>query len=431
MSLKRNTAWNLLGTGTPLLVAAVAIPFIIRMAGVEAFGVLTLIWALIGYFSLFDLGLGRALTQRIAAELTKGETDEIAALAKTGLLFMAVMGTIGGLILAFFADLLSTRWLQVSEALQEDTFRALLIASVGIALTTLTSGLRGVLEAYEDFKAINLYRVVLGVANFGLPALTVAWIDTSISWMVASLIAARLIAFAGHWVLVGKKLRHTWWSRGVVSKSRLNALLSFGMWMTVSNVISPLMVTADRFVISGVLGAQVVAYYTVPAEVLQRVLILPAALTAALFPRITALLHAERDEAWKLYTKSVRLVSVVMAVVCIALGVSAETWLTIWLTPEFAQRAWQVVVVLAIGVYFNSLAQVPFATVQASGNSLATARLHVIEAIFYLPVLVILLNQAGIVGAAMAWTLRTCIDYILLSIMVARMRDQKGSVCAG
>ena len=37
--------------------------------GVEAFGILTLIWSLIGYFSLFDFWLGRALTQRVAASL--------------------------------------------------------------------------------------------------------------------------------------------------------------------------------------------------------------------------------------------------------------------------------------------------------------------------------------------------------------------------
>jgi hypothetical protein len=54
MSLKRNIVWNLAGTGLPLLVGALTIPYLPRTTGVEAFGVLTLVWALIGYFSLFD-----------------------------------------------------------------------------------------------------------------------------------------------------------------------------------------------------------------------------------------------------------------------------------------------------------------------------------------------------------------------------------------
>jgi O-antigen/teichoic acid export membrane protein len=70
MSLRNNTLWNLAGSGLPLIAAAL-IPFMLHRLAIitqtEAFGVLTLIWALIGYFSLFDMGVGRAL----ACELSK------------------------------------------------------------------------------------------------------------------------------------------------------------------------------------------------------------------------------------------------------------------------------------------------------------------------------------------------------------------------
>jgi len=62
VSLKKNTLWNLLGSGLPLIAAAACIRYCLQQLGKEAFGVLTLIWALIGYFSLFDFGAGRALT---------------------------------------------------------------------------------------------------------------------------------------------------------------------------------------------------------------------------------------------------------------------------------------------------------------------------------------------------------------------------------
>ena len=57
MSLRRNILWNLAGAGLPLLAGAAFIPYLVREAGVEVFGILTLVWALIGYFSLFDFGL--------------------------------------------------------------------------------------------------------------------------------------------------------------------------------------------------------------------------------------------------------------------------------------------------------------------------------------------------------------------------------------
>ena len=70
--LVRNTFWNLLGEGAPLLVALVAIPRLVHAMGMQRFGILTLVWMLIGYLSLFDLGLGRALTNLVAQKLGAG-----------------------------------------------------------------------------------------------------------------------------------------------------------------------------------------------------------------------------------------------------------------------------------------------------------------------------------------------------------------------
>jgi hypothetical protein len=73
MSLRHNTLWNLAGSGLPLIAAAALITFISfmlqRLAMVtltKAFGVLTLVWALIGYFSLFDTGVGRAIADALS-----------------------------------------------------------------------------------------------------------------------------------------------------------------------------------------------------------------------------------------------------------------------------------------------------------------------------------------------------------------------------
>ena len=74
--LARNVFWNLLGVGTPLLVAVVAIPRLIEALGTDRFGVLTLAWMVVGYFGLLDLGLGRALTKLVAERLGKGQDEE-------------------------------------------------------------------------------------------------------------------------------------------------------------------------------------------------------------------------------------------------------------------------------------------------------------------------------------------------------------------
>jgi O-antigen/teichoic acid export membrane protein len=415
MSLRRNTLWNLAGAGLPLLLAAVTIPYLIRMTGIEAFGVLTLVWALIGYFSFFDFGLGRALTQQVAVARSAGAHAQLPSLIKTGVWFTAGMGVLGGLILAALANQLATHWLKVSISLQSSTYQALLIAAIGIPMTTVTTGLRGVLEAYEDFKVVNLLRVGLGAANFGLPALGVMYIGNSLVWMVAGLIAARAVVLIAHLWLVYQKLPVGWISARF-NNENMRSLLSFGMWMTVTNIVGPLMVTADRFIISGVLGATVVAYYTVPFEVVIRVLILPGALTSVLFPRLAAIATKDHPEARRLYRKCIRIVFVVLLPVCVMIALGSKLGLTLWLGETFAAQSWAIVCVMALGLLLNGVACVPFAAIQATGDARKTACLHVFELILYVPALYASMMFFGLIGAAIAWTVRVAVDLVVLLI---------------
>ena len=63
-----------------MAVAVVTIPALIGRLGTDRFGVLTLAWILLGYFSLFDLGLGRALTKMVAEQLGLGQERDIPGL---------------------------------------------------------------------------------------------------------------------------------------------------------------------------------------------------------------------------------------------------------------------------------------------------------------------------------------------------------------
>ena len=56
--LARNALLNLIGQAVLLLVGVVCVPLVIRGLGTERFGLLSLAWVILGYFSIF--GLGRA-----------------------------------------------------------------------------------------------------------------------------------------------------------------------------------------------------------------------------------------------------------------------------------------------------------------------------------------------------------------------------------
>ena len=397
------------------MLGIITIPYLIVHLGVEAFGILTLVWALVGYFSLFDFGLGRGLTQQVATKLATGLDKQVPSLVKTGLLLTAATGLIGGVLLACLANVLGHKWLNVNISLQQSVVRSLLIASLGIPLTTLTVGLRGVLEAYEDFKSVNLLRILLGVANFGLPTLSIMVFGPSLVIAVTSLIAARLLSLAAHAYLVNKKLVIKQ-QQAKFSWINTRGLLIFGTWMTVSNIVSPIMVTADRFIISAVLGAGLVAYYTVPFDALFRLLIIPAALTVALFPKLTAVMTTDREASKRLYRKCLKVVASFMTVICLFMAVGSYWIIKLWLGQDFARSSWYIASILSVGLVFNGIAQVPLAAIHATGNARAAAMIHLSEFCFYLPLLFILLRYVGLPGVAIIWAARVAADCLILSL---------------
>ena len=71
--LVQNSLLNFSSQAISLLVGVVTIPFIVRGLGTDRFGLLSLVWIVLGYFTIFDLGLGRAATKYVAEALGKGE----------------------------------------------------------------------------------------------------------------------------------------------------------------------------------------------------------------------------------------------------------------------------------------------------------------------------------------------------------------------
>lgn len=65
-------------------------------------------------------------------------------------------------------------------------------------------------------------------------------------------------------------------------------LIRYGGWITISNIISPVMSYFDRFIVSYLSGAHVVAFYSAPAEAVSRLSIIPAALSRAVFPKLSS-----------------------------------------------------------------------------------------------------------------------------------------------
>ena len=59
---------NLAGGLVPMAVTLIVTPFYLHLVGLERFGILSLIWLLLGYLGIFDFGFGRTVASAVARE---------------------------------------------------------------------------------------------------------------------------------------------------------------------------------------------------------------------------------------------------------------------------------------------------------------------------------------------------------------------------
>lgn len=419
----RHTGWNLAGVLLPLLVGLFAIPILTRQLGAARFGVLGLAWMLLEYFSLFDAGLGRATVRAVAAgrELLRahlgrdgaGAGRELSATVTGSVVIQLLLGVLAGLALAMAAPMVVERLLRAPQALAGEATRAIRVLGATVPALMLGLALRGMLEAAERFDLSNGIRIPLSIGTFLVPA-AVAMAGGGLPSIMVALLILRVLSVAVQAVVIRRALPGFMWC-WPEEWSGVRALLAFGGWVAVSNVISPVLVYVDRLAVGGLLGAAALGYYTAPFEASLRLLVFPAAVVTALYPMASALLAAGDVERMRaLYVGAVRVLAGGMAGIAIVGVVLAPELLSGWLGAEYAENGALALRLLCVGVLVNAVVHVPFAFIQAAGRPDIMARFHLLELAIHLPLTYWLVDRYGIPGAAGAWALRALMDATLV-----------------
>lgn len=408
MSIRRHTAYNLAGTVIPTLGTFLTLPAYLRLIGEERYGVLVIVWTVLGYFGLFDLGLGVAVTNRIAA-LKDGTAEEREEVFWTALLLNLVLGCVGALLLWGVGVVLFQRLIDAPGPLAAEAYAALPWMMLAFPLLLTTSVMGGALMGREEFLAQNVVGVATGLLIQVAP-LAVAWrMGPSLPALVVAVLAVRVLGSAALFALcvrqlpVGLRPRPAW--------GHARALFSFGGWVAVTGIVGPLLSTLDRVIIGAVAGARAVTYYTVPFNLATRISILPGSLSSALFPRFSSAGPAEADA---LSAQSIRTLVVVLTPLIVLGLFIMEPVLHVWVGAAFAVQAAPVGEILAVGVWANCLAITPYTVLQAEGRPDLVAKFHVAELVPYLLLLWAGLAWWGVVGAALAWSVRVWADALLL-----------------
>jgi O-antigen/teichoic acid export membrane protein len=407
-SLRLNIFFNLSGAALPLLISIIVIPIYLGRIGPSRYGIISLVWLLFGYFGIFDFGLSRATTNLLARPANQG-AERQAEIFWTATIVNTLIGALGALAFALVGKLIIGSFFKVPGELQSELQSSLVWVAILLPLSTTSAVFIGVLEAHERFLELNFIQVLGATLGQLLPLAAVVLLGTRIDIAIAATFVARFVTTVPIFILAVRQS-----GRNVVpaiTGDTARELFRYGGWVAVSNIAGPVLVSIDQFMIGAVIGVSAVPRYSIPFNIATKILMIPGALSRALFPQLTKL---GVDDA-RSRTEAVTItLSRMLVIVCAPLIVINHYALTLWLGADFSSNASMVSRIILFGVWINGVAYVPFAMLQSQGKPGMVARLHIYELLPFFGILWLGLHLFGLVGAALAWSLRVLVDAIFL-----------------
>ena len=422
MSIGRNTTYNLLGQGIPIILALVTVPLYLKSIGPDRYGVLSIAWLILGYFGMFDLGLGRATGQRIAA-LVDATPRERADAFWAAIAVNLLMGLIGAAILWPVAAYFFGTQFNLDAGLRAEVLQSVPLLALSVPVATSVGVLGYALIGRERFLQVNTVTITSTSLLQVLPLLVALFWTHDLRILLAAAVLARVITLAMVWWQcrregIAREPFHFNWVEA-------RQLLGFGGWVTVSSFFGPILFMLDRFAIGAIMNARAVTLYTVPNQIAQRITIIPVALNNALFPKLSA---ASQEDRLRMSARATAMIAAVVTPLTIIGIVAMKPFLLLWVGSDIGGEAWPLGCLILIAYWFNSFAQVPFTELQARGRPDLVSKTLIAEIPFYCVALFAGLYGAGLIGAALAFIFRNILDQALLTFVAFRKPLRLGTI---
>ena len=416
--IKVNFIVNLLSPITRIVVALVTVPLYLHHIGDARYGVMSIVWVLLGLFGFLDLGLSRAVTNALAKLRDAPQPHRARVLLTTFGLNLGI-GVMGGVVLYVFGGLLLKHFVSMPDEITAEVSRSLPWIACLLPLTLISAAGAGALESRELFLLVNSIQIVAMTVAQVAPVVAAVFVSPSLTVVIpTAAVAQGLGAIA---ILTVVYRLEGPFSLRAVDWGEARKLLGYGGWMFATNVYYPALASADQFVIGSVMGVASVAHYAVPMGLVVRSVAIPVALGRALFPRMSS---QSRDAAYALAARALSSMAYGFAAICAPAIILSPTFFRYWIGPDFAVVSAPVAQVLFPGVWMGALSLVGFTLLQSQGRADVTAKLSIIEFLPFVGILWSLTITFGIVGAATAWTLRSTVEaLVMLRLSGMKKRD--------
>ena len=165
--LKSKFFINVGGALIGIVITLATVPLYISHIGESRYGILSLVWIMLGYLGFLDFGLSRA-TANSLAKMGDAPAKERSGVFMTALFINAALGSLGGLVIYFGGGYILTTTHDLAPALRQEIQSVMPYIGPMLPLALLSGVGIGALEARERFLIANVLQIssnALGADN--------------------------------------------------------------------------------------------------------------------------------------------------------------------------------------------------------------------------------------------------------------------------
>ena len=403
--LTRNILWNLFGQAVLLLLGLIAVRFVFKQLGADAFGLILFAQTVaVALVAVFDLGISATITREVAGKLAtqRGYVTELLRTA-TMIYWLGYVVLAAAVIAA--APALMLHWVNLKSIDAQTAARVTQILACG-ALLALPRSLYGSL--FRGLQHMGFNNVIeagaLAIQQLGIIVILALWgssgaITAVAAWFSASyaISVVAYIAAARRYVPLRALLPG-------YAASVLQRNAGYAGHMMSNSVLAMVHSQSDKILLSKVMPIGALGTYGFAAALVAGVARVTASIMQAAFPAFSHL-HAQLDHGGLIrqYRKVQEVTVAMTPPIFAALVFAGMPVLTYVFDPAVARSLMAPLVLLSIGSYMNATLSTPYTLSIAVGRPQIAVRQNVLALFVVVPVAAVLVYRFGLVGAAVSW----------------------------
>ncbi len=374
-------------------------PFVVHSLGNDAYGVWILLSSLVGYLGLLDLGVRGAVTKFVATHHAAGNHARASRIASAA---FAIFGFAGALaiLVSFLVGRFGLEYFEVSPEFMDVAPTIILIGGVTIAISIVSGVYGGIIVARQRFDLLNVMTVVVTL----LRAASVVWALRNggglleLAWIQLGASAIQGVVSVGiaRNVYPDLSIRPTGFGR-----DDAKMIFSFGLYASLLHIASSLVYYTDSVVIGAYLPVSLITFFAIAANLVDQARALVSGIAGTITPMAGALEgQDEMERVSGVLVTGGRFATLVALPVALTFILRGHTFIGLWMGPEYAEPAGDVLVLLAIGFAAGCGFHIATATLIGINKHPGLVPVFVLEAIANIGLSIALIDAYGIYGVA-------------------------------